>query len=97
VRPPDGGPDRLGFRRRDAIDYWNGEMSTAQRPVVHASTVEVMAEAGAPPGFHTRYRQLGPLLGGEMLGATVYELDPGERNGPYLADAVDYRDGESAA
>jgi hypothetical protein len=32
-----------------------------------------------------------------MLGATVYELDPGERNGPYLADAVDYRDGESAA
>lgn len=58
-------------------------MSTAQRPVVNAPTVEVMAKTEAPPGYHTRYRQLGPLLGGEMLGATVYELDPGERNGPY--------------
>jgi uncharacterized cupin superfamily protein len=25
VRPPDGGPDRLDFRRRDAVDYWDGE------------------------------------------------------------------------
>lgn len=58
-------------------------MSTGQRPVVNAPTVGVMAETEAPPGFHTRHRQLGPLLGGEMLGATVYELDPGERNGPY--------------
>ena len=58
-------------------------MSTGQRPVINPPTVGVMAETEAPPGFHTRYRQLGPLLGGEMLGATVYELDPGERNGPY--------------
>ena len=60
-------------------------MSARQRPVVNAAAVEVVAvdETGAPAGFHTRYRQLGPLLGGEMLGATVYELDPGEHNGPY--------------
>jgi uncharacterized cupin superfamily protein len=25
VRPPDGGPDRLDFRRGDAVDYWDGE------------------------------------------------------------------------
>jgi hypothetical protein len=25
VQPPDGGPDRLDFRRRDAVDYWDGE------------------------------------------------------------------------
>ncbi|MBV9416426.1 MAG: cupin domain-containing protein [Solirubrobacterales bacterium] len=25
VRPPGGGPDRLDFRRRDAVDYWDGE------------------------------------------------------------------------
>jgi uncharacterized cupin superfamily protein len=24
-RPPDGGPDRLNFRRGDAVDYWDGE------------------------------------------------------------------------
>ena len=25
VRPRDGGPDRLQFRRDDAVDYWEGE------------------------------------------------------------------------
>jgi uncharacterized cupin superfamily protein len=25
VRPPGGGPDRLDFRRADAVDYWEGE------------------------------------------------------------------------
>ena len=25
VRPPGGGPDRLNFRRSDAVDYWEGE------------------------------------------------------------------------
>jgi uncharacterized cupin superfamily protein len=58
-------------------------MSATPRPVVNARTVEVSPEAGTPPGFRTRYRRLGPVLGGELLGATVYELDPGERNGPY--------------
>jgi uncharacterized cupin superfamily protein len=58
-------------------------MSARPRPVVNATTIEVTANTGSPPGFRTRYRQLGPLLGGELLGGTVYELDPGERNGPY--------------
>ena len=25
VRPPGGGPDRLDFRRGEAVDYWDGE------------------------------------------------------------------------
>lgn len=25
VRPPDGGPDNLNFRRADSVDYWEGE------------------------------------------------------------------------
>ena len=58
-------------------------MSVTPRPVVNATAVEVAAEAGSPPGFRTRYRQLGPLLGSELLGGSVYEFDPGERNGPY--------------
>ena len=58
-------------------------MSATPRTVVNATTVDVTADTPCPPGFQTRYRQLGPLLGGELLGGTVYELDPGERNGPY--------------
>jgi uncharacterized cupin superfamily protein len=58
-------------------------MSQAPRPVVNALTVEVTADAEAPPGFQTRHGQLGPRLGGQLLGGTVYELDPGERTGPY--------------
>jgi uncharacterized cupin superfamily protein len=58
-------------------------MSAPARPVVNAGTVEVEADGGDPSGFQARHRQLGPLLGGELLGGTVYEFDPGERNAPY--------------
>ncbi|HLJ02888.1 MAG TPA: cupin domain-containing protein [Solirubrobacteraceae bacterium] len=59
-------------------------MSATPRPVVNALSAEVEpADWGNPPGFQTRYRELGPLLGGKLLGGTIYELDPGERNGPY--------------
>jgi uncharacterized cupin superfamily protein len=58
-------------------------MSAAPRPIVNATAVDVTADTADPPGFRSRYRQLGPLLGGELLGGTVYEFDPGDRNGPY--------------
>jgi len=58
-------------------------MSPTPRPVVNAREVEVAPWVGAPRGFRTRYAQIGPQLGGELLGGTVYELDPGERTGPY--------------
>lgn len=56
--------------------------STSCLPI-NATAVDVETATESPPGFRTRYRQLGPLLGAELLGATVYEFDAGERNGPY--------------
>ena len=58
-------------------------MSPSTRPAIDVEAVEVVPEDGTPPGFRMRFRQLGPLLGGELLGGTVYELDPGEIGGPY--------------
>lgn len=56
-------------------------MTATARPEVNAASIELVADRGLPAGFRMRYRQLGPLLGAELLGATVYELEPG--NGPY--------------
>jgi uncharacterized cupin superfamily protein len=36
-----------------------------------------------PPGFETRGARIGALAGGRHLGATVYELPPGEALCPY--------------
>jgi uncharacterized cupin superfamily protein len=58
-------------------------MSGTPRPAVNAITVELEPWTGALPGFRARHRGLGRLLGGELIDASVYELDPGERGGPY--------------
>jgi uncharacterized cupin superfamily protein len=58
-------------------------MSAKPRPVVNVFNVDLEPWPGAPPGFRVRGRGLGPLLGGDLIGAGVYELDPGERGGPY--------------
>lgn len=52
-------------------------------PIINATGISVEAWPQAPHGFRARYCELGPLLGGELIGASVYELDPGERLGPY--------------
>ncbi len=58
-------------------------MSAPPQPVVNALTAPLEPWPGAPPGSRGRDRSLGPLLGGALIGASVYELDPGERSGPY--------------
>jgi uncharacterized cupin superfamily protein len=57
--------------------------SQTGRRVVNATSIEVETASGNPSGFQTRYAEFAPLLGSELLGATVYEFDPGERTGPY--------------
>ena len=36
-----------------------------------------------PAGYRTGYRRLGPLVGAEQLGLSVYELPPGQSICPY--------------
>ena len=44
---------------------------------------ELDEERTEPAGFTWRAARLGPRLRGEKLGASVYELQPGERSFPY--------------
>jgi uncharacterized cupin superfamily protein len=44
---------------------------------------EVEYDTGDPEGYRAGFVRVGPLIGGTMLGATVYELPAGESNCPY--------------
>ena len=55
-------------------------------PIVNVHAVGARAEAPEPthpPGFRARRARLGGALNAEMLGATLYELDPSEGTAPY--------------
>lgn len=43
----------------------------------------VARDEGDPPGYDTGYVRVGPLVGGALLGLTVYELPPGQSICPY--------------
>ena len=45
--------------------------------------VEVKKDDDDPDGYHTSYVRVGPLLGAEQLGLSVYELPPGQSICPY--------------
>ncbi len=46
-------------------------------------SAEVAHDADDPVGFEAGYVRLGPLIGATAMGATVYELGPGQSNCPY--------------
>jgi uncharacterized cupin superfamily protein len=50
---------------------------------VNVFDVDVVADADDPTGYHTSYARLGPLVGGRLLGLSVYELPPGQSICPY--------------
>ena len=56
---------------------------------VNVHDVGVEGEAGDPPGYRSRSAPLRETLGGEQLGASVYELDPGESICPYHYECVE--------
>jgi uncharacterized cupin superfamily protein len=45
--------------------------------------VAVEGDPADPPGYRCRTAELGPTLGAERLGGSVYELDPGDSVCPY--------------
>jgi uncharacterized cupin superfamily protein len=45
--------------------------------------VAVEGNPADPPGYRCRIAELGPSIGAERLGASVYELDPGDSVCPY--------------
>jgi uncharacterized cupin superfamily protein len=55
----------------------------SDRPVVNALSVTVESAADDPPGYRARAARIGSQLEAELLGATVYELDPGQSICPY--------------
>lgn len=46
-------------------------------------TAEVGHDADDPAGYESGYVRLGPLIGAERIGATIYQLGPGQSNCPY--------------
>jgi uncharacterized cupin superfamily protein len=50
---------------------------------VNLFDVEVQKDDDDPDGYHTSYARIGPLIGGRLLGMSVYELPPGQSICPY--------------
>ena len=50
---------------------------------VNLFTVELTEDDDDPAGYHVLYKRVGPLLGAEQLGLSVYELPPGQSVCPY--------------
>ncbi len=46
-------------------------------------SAEVGHDADDPAGYEAGYVRLGPLIGAVRMGATVYEVGPGQSNCPY--------------
>jgi len=51
--------------------------------VVNLFGVEVEKDEDDAPGYELSYTRVGPLVAGEQLGLTVYEIGPGQSICPY--------------
>ena len=59
------------------------------RPVANLYEVATERDPSDPAGFETAYARVAPLIGGARLGASVYVLEQGKRDGPYHWEARD--------
>ncbi len=58
-------------------------------PPVNLYEVAVAGEPDLPRGYRQRMARVGPRIGGVRLGASVYELDPGDSICPYHYEEVE--------
>jgi uncharacterized cupin superfamily protein len=56
---------------------------SGERPIVNIGELAPKIDGGEPDGYLSRGARIGPLIGAERLGATLYELEPGDSNCPY--------------
>jgi uncharacterized cupin superfamily protein len=57
--------------------------------LVNLNAVSPEGDATDPEGYRARMARLGPMIGAEQLGASVYELDPGQSICPYHYENVE--------
>jgi uncharacterized cupin superfamily protein len=50
---------------------------------VNLFTVELTKDDDDPDGYNTSYARVGPLVGGDRLGLSVYQMPPGQSICPY--------------
>jgi uncharacterized cupin superfamily protein len=50
---------------------------------VNLLDADVTKDPDDPDGYNTSYARIGPLIGGRLLGLSVYELPPGQSICPY--------------
>ena len=53
------------------------------REVFNINDAVPEGDVADPPGYQSRMTRFGPLIGAEQLGASVYDLDPGDSVCPY--------------
>jgi uncharacterized cupin superfamily protein len=69
-------PERSGWHRRVTAP------SLTAMEIANVFTVE--CELGEEhDGFRVREMQIGPQIGGDLIGGSVYEIDPGKKLWPY--------------
>jgi uncharacterized cupin superfamily protein len=56
---------------------------------VNVYDVAVEGDPGRPQGFRNRVARLGPSIGADRLGGSVYEVDPGDSMWPYHYEGVE--------
>ncbi len=56
---------------------------------VNLSDVALQGDPADPAGYRDRTAQIGAAIGAERLGASVYEVDPGESVNPYHYEGVE--------